>query len=305
MTLQQLKYVDAIASSGSFRSASEKVFVTQPALTESIRTLEEELGISIFVRSSRGVSLTSEGEEFLSSARQILTDVTFLERKFTGKVHRLPKFSVSSHHYPFAVHAFMDVVNGNLADVYDFTFRETMTHEIYDDVIRGRSEIGVIYLSRRNAPELERLMKREKLRFEELFASLPYVVVHKSHPFAKAKIVSCDDLDDYPFVSFDKGPSTGLFFVEEVMPPISRTKNIRVTDRGTMYRVIAEMNGYTIASRGELTELKGTDMRPIHLDYDENIRIGLIYRNVDRLSDCGRSFVEAIKRRSAKFAAEG
>lgn len=111
MTLQQLKYVDAVATYGSLSEASRRVFVTQPSLTEAIRTLEEELRIAIFSRTSRGVTVTREGEEFLASARQILEDAARIQAKYTGKAVRLPQFAVSTQHYAFAVEAFMDVVH--------------------------------------------------------------------------------------------------------------------------------------------------------------------------------------------------
>ena len=81
MTLQQLKYADAVATCGSLSEAARRVFVTQPTLTESIRALEEELRIAIFTRSSRGVALTHEGEEFLASAKQILDDAARIQEK--------------------------------------------------------------------------------------------------------------------------------------------------------------------------------------------------------------------------------
>ena len=98
MTLQQLKYADAVASCGSLSEAARQVFVTQPTLTEAIRTLEEELRIAIFTRSSRGVALTHEGEEFLASARLILDDAARIQEKYTGKAVRRPQFSVSCQH---------------------------------------------------------------------------------------------------------------------------------------------------------------------------------------------------------------
>ncbi|HCG19417.1 MAG TPA: LysR family transcriptional regulator, partial [Verrucomicrobia bacterium] len=151
MTLQQLRYADAIARYGSLGEASRRLFVTQPTLTESIRELEEELRVAIFARSSRGMTVTREGEEFLASARQILDDVASIQSKYGGKAVRLPQFAVSTQHYAFVVEAFMEVVKANPADAYDFTLRETVTSEIIDDVSRHKSEIGVLYLSDRNS----------------------------------------------------------------------------------------------------------------------------------------------------------
>ena len=103
MTLQQLRYADGVAACGSLSEASRRLFVTQPTLTEAIRTLEEELRIAIFSRTSRGVTVTREGEDFLASARQILEDASRIQAKYTGKAVQMPQFAVSCQHYTFAV----------------------------------------------------------------------------------------------------------------------------------------------------------------------------------------------------------
>ena len=221
MTLQQLKYADAVATCGSISEAARRVFVTQPTLTESIRALEEELRTAIFTRSTRGIAVTREGEEFLASARQILDDAARIQEKYTGKAVRKPQFAVSCQHYAFAVEAFMEVVKECDSAAYDFTLRETVTSEIIDDVARHRSEIGVMYLSTRNERVISKLLKNEGLKFEELFVSHPHVFLGKRHPLAKRKGgVAPAELDDYPFISFEQGTENALYFAEEVMPSI-------------------------------------------------------------------------------------
>ena len=301
MTLQQLKYVDAVASCGSVSEAARRVFATQPTLTESIRSLEEELRIAIFTRSSRGVSVTREGEEFLASARQILDDAARIQSKYTGKAVRRPQFAVSCQHYAFAVEAFMEVVKANGADSYDFTLRETVTSEIIDDVARHRSEIGVLYLSRRNERAIMKILKKEELRFEELFVSRPHVFLGKRHPLAKKKGgISPKELDAYPFISFEQGVENALYFAEEVMPSIDRKKNIRVRDRATMTNLILGLDGYTIASGALSRELNGPDIVAVPLKMDDFIRVGLVLRDGIPLSDAGKAFVEEIRKRTAK-----
>ena len=301
MTLQQLKYVDAVASCGSVSEAARRVFATQPTLTEAIRSLEEELRIAIFTRSSRGVSVTREGEEFLASARQILDDAARIQSKYTGKAVRRPQFAVSCQHYAFAVEAFMEVVKANGADSYDFTLRETVTSEIIDDVARHRSEIGVLYLSRRNERAIMKILKKEELRFEELFVSRPHVFLGKRHPLAKKKGgISPKELDAYPFISFEQGVENALYFAEEVMPSIDRKKNIRVRDRATMTNMILGLDGYTVASGALSRELNGPDIVAVPLKMDDFIRVGLVLRDGIPLSDAGRAFVDAIRARTAK-----
>ena len=301
MTLQQLKYADAVATCGSLSEAARRVFVTQPTLTEAIRTLEEELRIAIFTRSSRGVALTHEGEEFLASARQILDDAALIQQKYTGKAVRRPQFAVSCQHFAFAVEAFMEVVRENDADSYDFTFRETVTSEIIDDVARHRSEIGMLYLSRRNERAIMKILRKEELAFEELFAARPHVFLGRKHPLAKKKVIKPQELDDYPYLTYEQGIENALYFAEEVMPSLDRKKNIRVRDRATMTNLVLGLNGFTVSS-GAHGKSYSSEIISIPLKMDDSIRVGIVRRDGVSLSAAGASFVKALRARVAILA---
>ena len=301
MTLQQLKYADAVATCGSLSEAARRVFVTQPTLTEAIRTLEEELRIAIFTRSSRGVALTHEGEEFLASARQILDDAALIQQKYTGKAVRRPQFAVSCQHFAFAVEAFMEVVKENDAESYDFTFRETVTSEIIDDVARHRSEIGMLYLSRRNERAIMKILRKEELMFEELFAARPHVFLGRKHPLAKKKIIKPQELDAYPYLTYEQGVENALYFAEEVMPSLDRKKNIRVRDRATMTNLVLGLNGFTVSS-GAHGKSYNSEIISIPLKMDDSIRVGIVRRDGVSLSAAGASFVKALRARVAILA---
>ncbi len=298
MTLQQLKYADAVASCGSISEAARKCFVTQPTLTEAVRALEEELRIAIFTRSSKGVSVTREGEEFLASARQILDDAARISEKYTGKAVRRPQFAVSCQHYAFAVEAFMEVVKANEAESYDFTLRETVTSEIIDDIARHRSEVGLLYLSRRNERAIMKILRKEELVFEELFEARPHVFLSRRHPLAKKKIIRPAELDDYPYLTYEQGADNALYFAEEVMPAIDRKKNIRVRDRATMTNLVLGLNGFTVAS-GAYAKAYNQAIVSIPLKMDDSIRVGLVRRGGIPLSAAGEAFVAAVRRRLA------
>ena len=301
MTLQQLKYADAVATCGSLSEAERRVFVTQPTLTEAIRTLEEELRIAIFTRSSRGVALTHEGEEFLASARQILDDAALIQQKYTGKAVRRPQFAVSCQHYAFAVEAVMEVVRENDADSYDFTFRETVTSEIIDDVARHRSEIGMLYLSHRNERAIMKILRKEELVFEELFAARPHVFLGRKHPLAKKKIIKPQELDAYPYLTYEQGIENALYFAEEVMPSLDRKKNIRVRDRATMTNLVLGLNGFTVSS-GAHGKSYNSEIISIPLKMDDSIRVGIVRRDGVTLSAAGPSFVKALRARVANIS---
>ena len=294
MTFQQLKYVDAVAECGSLSEAARQVFVTQPTLTEAIRALEEELRVAIFTRSSRGVTVTREGEEFLASARQILDDAARIQEKYTGKAVRRPQFAVSCQHYAFATDAFMEVVKANEAVSYDFTLRETVTSEIIDDVARHRSEIGILYLSKRNETAISKILRKEELVFEELFAAKPHVFLGKGHPLAKKKIIKPHELDAYPYLTYEQGVENALYFTEEIMPAIDRKKNIRVRDRATMTNLLLGLNGFTVAS-GAHSKAYNPQIISVPLKLDDTIRVGLIYRSGLSLSAAGEAFAAAIR----------
>ena len=303
MTLQQLKYIDKVAATGSISEAARRLFVSQPALTEAVRTLEEELRIAIFVRTAKGVSPTREGEEFLASARQILDDAGRIQEKYTGKAVRRPQFAVSCQHYAFAVEAFMAVVKACGAESYDFTLRETVTSEIIDDVSRNRSEIGVMYLSKRNERPLSKILAKEDLAFEELLTAKPHVFVSKKHPLAKRKSVSPSELDAYPYLSYEQGVENALYFAEEVMPAIDRKKNIRVRDRATMTKLMLGLDGYTVSS-GAKSRMYADTLVSVPLRLDDTIRIGLLHRSGVSFSAPGRIFADKI-RALAKCPASG
>ena len=298
MTLQQLKYADAVATCGSLSEAGRRIFVTQPTLTESIGALEEELRLAIFTRSSKGVSVTREGEEFLSLARQILDDASRITEKYTGKAVRRPQFSVSCQHYAFAVEAFMEVVKANSADSYDFTLRETVTSEIIDDVAHHRSEIGILYLSRRNERAIMKILRKEELVFEELFAAKPHAFLGKKHPLAKMKHIHPEELDAYPYLTYEQGVENALYFAEEVMPSIDRKKNIRVRDRATMTNLILGLDGFTVAS-GAHSKAYNPAIVSVPLKIEDVIRVGLVRREGIPLSVAGKLFVDAVRTRVA------
>ena len=205
MTLQQLKYVTAVAGTGTISGAAQALFLSQPSLTAAIRELEQELNITIFSRTNRGVVLTAAGEEFLGYARQVLEQADLIEERYTGSAPRRHRFSVSTQHYSFAVEAFVDLLKEYGGPEYDFRIRETKTYEIIEDVSRLRSEVGVLYLNEFNRPVLTRVLREHELEFHPLFTARPHVFVSKANPLAERRALTLDDLAPYPRLSYEQG----------------------------------------------------------------------------------------------------
>ena len=159
MTLQQLRYAVTIADMKSMNKAASELFVSQPALSNTIHDLEEELQIEIFLRTNRGIVVTTEGEEFLSYARQMVELQQMMEEKYMGAAEHKRKFSVSMQHYTFAVKAFVETVKQAGMEQYEFAVHETTTYDVLENVKNFRSEIGVLYLNDFNEKVMNKIIR--------------------------------------------------------------------------------------------------------------------------------------------------
>mgnify|MGYP002855316642 FL=1 len=303
MTLQQLKYAVAVADTRNITEASRRVFVSQPSLTAAIRELESEMGITIFSRSNKGVTVTNEGDDFLSYARQVLEQASLLEDRFKGGQGGNPIFSVSCQHYSFAVNAFVDVIREFGGSEYDFTIRETQTHEIIEDVARLKSEIGVLYQSTRNADIISKLIKKNELQFEPLFEAPLHVFISDKNPLAAKSVVSLSDLAPYPYLTYEQGDFNSFYFAEEPLSAIDFDcpKNIKVRDRATLFNLLIGLDGYTICSGVISHELNGENIIARPLSVPDTMTVGVITRKGMSLSRYALSYIEALKKHAARL----
>ena len=301
MTLQQLKYAVAVADTHNITEASRRVFISQPSLTAAIRELEAEMGIVIFSRSNKGVTNTNEGDEFLSYARQVLEQASLLEDRFknsSGIENGNTIFSVSCQHYSFAVNAFVDVIREFGGGEYNFTLRETQTHEIIDDVTHLKSEIGVLYLSGRNEKVISKLIKKNNLHFEPLFTAPLHVFISTKNPLAKKRKLKLTDLTPYPYLTYEQGDFNSFYFAEEPLTEIDFDcpRNIQVRDRASLFNLLIGLDGYTICSGIISHELNGPEIIARPLVCDEHMTVGVLTKKGMALSRYASAYITALKR---------
>lgn len=301
MTLQQLNYVITISECGSLNKAAEILYVAQPSLTGAVKELEKELGITIFNRSGRGVTLTNDGTEFLLYARQVYAQYKELLEKY-GKAGNLKKkFGVSTQHYSFAVKAFVEMVKTFDTSKYEFAIRETKTKEVIDDVSTMRSEIGILYLSYFNRKALLKILSSQQLEFHSIIHCKPYVYLWKGHPLAKQKSITLPELQQYPCLSFEQGESSSFYYAEEILSTCEYPRIIKANDRATMLNLMIGLNGYTLCSGIICEELNGDDYLAVPFEaedkaVDDTMEIGYIIRKNTLLSKMGRLYIEEIKK---------
>lgn len=294
MTLKQLQYMVTVAEEGNITNAARKLYIAQPSLTAAIHELENELNITLFQRSNKGIKLTSEGEEFLGYARQVLEQTTLIQERYTGKKTGKLKFSVSSQHYSFAVEAFVELLKSSGANKYEFHMRETQTFNIIDDVAHLRSEIGILYLNKFNEEVIRKTLKDNNLSFTPLFTAKPHVFIGKNSPLGKKRYLTLEDLKPYPRLSYEQGSHNSFYFSEEILSTAECDKELVVLDRATLFNMLIGLNGYTICSGVINEELNGPNIIAKELKVDDYMEIGYIIPNSIRPSHLTSEYIDIL-----------
>lgn len=295
MTLQQLHQVITIAESKSMNEAARKLFVSQPNLSSVVRELEEEAGITIFIRSNRGIVMTPEGEEFIGYAKQVVEQYHLLEKRYMNSETK-KKFSVSMQHYSFAVKAFVEMVKSVGMEEYEFAIHETQTNQVIENVRSMKSELGVLFLSEFNEAVLLKLFREYDLEFVELFACDTYVYLWKGHPLAAQSQICMAELEEYPCLVFEQGKNNSFYFAEEMKSTYEYKRIIKADDRGTMLNLMVGLNGYTLCSGIISEEINGDDYVAIPLKESERIRIGYIRHKGVKLSMLGEIYLNELRK---------
>jgi DNA-binding transcriptional LysR family regulator len=298
MTLQQIRYVIGIADCGSFNRASEKLFVSQPSLTSAVHDLERELGFSVFNRSSKGVSLTFDGANFLADARSLYENYESILNKYIRRDEK--KFSVSTLHYPFATKSFADIVRRFAPEGYSFEIREMKISRVVEDVFRRRSELGIIYLSETNRREILDDLDSKNLEFHHLTECNAFVFLHKNHPVAKKESLSLDDLANFPCIICEQ-EDLSSFFSRETLELPQLKKAVKTVDRATILNLVEELNGYTFSSGVVSEELSDDNFIAIPLkNLDENtertFELGYITVKKSKISNIALCYIDKIRR---------
>ncbi len=293
MTLTQLMYAVAVADSKSMNKAARELFISQPALSGSIKELEEELNTEIFTRTNRGILVTAEGKEFLSYARQMTELNKMICDRYKNKYVK-KKFSVSMQHYSFAVEAFIKLGKKLSMDEFELAVHETKTYEVIKNVRDNISEIGIIYLNEFNEKALKKIFAVNEVEFISLFDCGISVYLSKSHPLAGKKLIKLEDLQPFPCLSFEQGDKNSFYFSEEVLSTLDYKQIIKANDRATMLNLMLGLNGYTLCSGLICDDLNGGNYTAIPFDTKDIMTIGYIKKKGMPLSTMASDYIEIL-----------
>jgi len=294
ITLQQLQYFIEVAAEGSITAAADMLYVAQPTMSAAMKDLESRVGRALLVRSARGVTLTSDGSEFLGYARQIVEQAELLEQRYLGRPPSRRLLGVSTQHYSFAVDAFVRMVKGSSAAEYEFSLRETRTWDIIEDVRTLRSELGILFRNDFNRNVIDKLLRDSGLAFHPLFVAEPHIFVSRRNALAPRERATLDDLVGLPRLTFDQGANNSFYFAEEILSTLSSAREIRVSDRATIFNLMIGLDGYTI-STGIISDDLDPEIVAVPLDVDDHIEIGWVGRTAIPLTEQAQRYLAEVR----------
>ena len=297
MTLQQLKYVSMVEKCGSFSRAAQKLYVSQPSISNLVNALEEELGITIFTRSSTGIAITNEGRELLKLSNRLLRDADYISEYFhSDSEGPKPTFFVSSQHYDFVVSAFEEFVDGLDAERYTLGLNQTQTAAVIEDVRKQYSDLGVIFLSDVNRRHMLKVLEDNNLEFHTVTRAAPHAFLSVTHPLAKRESVTPEELMDYPCIVYEQNADSPGFFSEEMMlPNFYPRKVVYISDLYVSTALMRSCNAYDIGT-GVISPRLAREVACVPIDTDDRVDIGWIGIRGRMLRPIERAFLECMTR---------
>ena len=293
MNIQQLRYVVAIANSGTFREAAEKMYVSQPSLSISVRDLEKELGFKIFRRTSSGTFLTRRGMEFYEKAQELVKRFDVFQNQYANPEEEKDEFSIASQHYDFLPPT-ITAFSQQYPEYKDFRIFESTTVQILDEVAQGHSEIGIIYLNNQNQKGIMQRVEKLGLEVIELIPFQTHIYLREGHPLAKKKELVMEDLADLPTVRFTQEKDEYLYYSENFVDTSASSQMFNVTDRATLNGILERTNAYATGS-GFLDSDSVNGITVIPLNDNLNNRMVYVKREEVDLSQAGTLFVEVMQ----------
>lgn len=290
MTIQQCKYVLAIAKTGSFSEAAKQLFIAQSSLSISVKSLEQELGIRIFERSGNGVYLTDEGSEFVKYATQICDNSDYVAERYQKKISK--KLYIATQHYDFIADIFGHFLKKVPDENYRLSIREIETYTVIRDIETAHSDIGIIAIKDGDFEVMNRYLKKKNLLFTPMIEAKPHVFFRKEHPLSRCDMLSGTELLDYPYVSYEQGEHNSSFFTEELVDISYVNKHIEISDRATLMNLLMLTDAYTIGTGIMPSALNKDDIVSVPFESNGFYVIGYLLHAERKVSDMVKLFIQ-------------
>jgi len=292
-----MKYAVEIAKAGSINKASEKLLMAQPNLSRSVKELEADLGITIFGRSSKGMFLTPEGEEFIAYAQKIINQIDEVEAMYKLGTPMKPRFSVSVPRASYILDAFVSFSSRMSKDPIEIVYNETNTVNAINNILQLNYKLGVIRYNEIYDRHFSEILEEKELDKKLIYEMSPVVVMNADCPLAQKESISVADLD--PYIEVFHGDST--------MPASTAKKGDLV---GNISRRIVVFEGgsqYTLLSRNTETFMWASPLPEALLkryglvqhrcsDHEKRYKDLLIFKKNYKFTEIDKIFIEELYR---------
>lgn len=304
MNLMHLKYAVEVAKTNSISKAAENLYMGQPNLSRAIKELEDSLGIVIFSRTTKGISVTPDGEEFLQYAKQILSQVDEVEEIYrNGKTHK-QKLSVCVPRSSYISAALAEFAKGiSLSSPAEIMYKETNSSRTINKILNEEYSLGIVRYQVAFDRYYQNMFEEKNLEHEMLTEFSYVLLVSEQSPLAKKSNVELEELADYieithgdPYV-----PSLPMIDVKKAELSEFVDKRIFVFERGSQFELLEKLPfSFMWVSPVPDDILKKYRLVPLACRANAKVyRDVLIYRKGYRISDLERRFIEEVAKANA------
>ncbi len=305
MNILHMKYAYEVAKAGSLSKASEALLIAVPNLSRSIKELETGLGITIFERTAKGMTLTLDGEEFMNYAKSILGQIDEVEKIYRDSTEKKKKFSISVPRANYISEAFVNFSNTLGKEPVEVFYKETNSQRTIHNLTERDYKLGIIRYAENYDKYFQEMMKEKDL-VGEMVTNFTYsLIMSADNPLAKKENITFNDLIGFieiahadPFV-----PSLPLSRVVKEELPDNVKRRIFIFERASQVDLLSKNHetfmwvsptSPEILETYNLVQKKCIDNTRVYKDV-------LIYKNGYKLTNLDRKFIDSLNETKKKY----
>lgn len=298
MNLLHMKHALEVAKAGSLGKASEALLIAAPNISRSIKELELDLGITIFERTTKGMILTPDGEEFVNFAKGILGQIEEMEKFYKTGYPKKQKFSISVPRASYIAEAFAEFSKCLSKDAAEIFYKETNSQQTIQNVLNHDYKLGIIRYADNYDKDFKTMLDEKNISYELITEFTYSLIMSENNPLALKEEITFDDLTEYieiahadPYV-----PSMPLSKVIKEELPDNIERRIFIFERGSQFELLSKnaetfmwvsLIPQSLLERYHLVQRKCKENRKTYKDV-------LIYKKGYKLSELDRQFVTEV-----------
>lgn len=299
MNIMHLKYAVEVAKTGSITQAAENLFMGQPNLSKAIRELEDNLGVTLFKRTSKGIICTQKGEEFLVYAKRILSQIDELESIYRSAPETKQTFSISIPRGSYMAYGFTNFVKRLERDKeIEIRYNETNSMEAISNITQSNYSLAIIRFRDVFEPYFTRLLKEKELKSELVWQFKYIAVMSKNHPLASKPVLTLADFaDSVEILHGDTSvPSLPTLEAKRMENIETSNKRVYVVERGSQYELLSGVPDtfmWVSPIPQRMLDRYGLVQRRVS-DADYSYKDLLVYQRSYRLTDLDRMYIDEL-----------